>query len=175
MRFFLKRLVPGTARVGTLRIRNQRKLSFERLDARRLLAADVAEPTDETAFVAPAEEGADSPLWGEQMSKNDGGTTTMSNNGYGGYGFIPPEITNFGGSENGNDFWTFTGRVVDDESVHGLIVTFGGLLEGRSCVTFSDGSFALSNLFPAGTSGWVTATVTDWDGIVSEEVMFYVG
>ncbi|MEX2137694.1 MAG: hypothetical protein WD894_00420 [Pirellulales bacterium] len=173
MRFFLKHLVPGSARGRTLRIRNSRRLSFERLDSRRLLAADVGEPVEETAYVAPAEDGADSPLWG---STSNGGTATMSSDsGYGGYGFIAPEISNFGGSQGGPDFWTFTGSVLDDKSVEGLLVNFGSLLAGQSTMVQADGSFELSFTFPEGTIGWVTATVTDWDGITSEEVMFYVG
>jgi hypothetical protein len=176
MRFFLKRLVPGAVHGRTIRIRRSNRLSFERLDARQMLAADLSEPVEETAYVAPSVDGSDSPLWGDGTSTSDGGTATVSSeSGYGGYGFIAPEIMNFTGSEGTPDFWTFTGSVLDDKSVEGLLVDFGGLLEGQSTMVQADGSFELSFTFPEGTTGWVTATVTDWDGITSEEVMFYVG
>ena len=162
-----------------MRIRNSRRLSFEQLDSRQLLAADVVEPTTEAAYVAPADDGTDSPLWAEGSSISNGGTATMSSGdgygGYGGYGFIAPEISDFLATESTPGMWTFTGRVSDDESVHGLLVHFGGVLEGESTMVREDGTFELIILLDPNTVGIATAVVTDWDGITSETAECVVG
>jgi hypothetical protein len=161
-----------------MRVRNSRRLSFEQLDARRLLAADVVEPSAETAYVAPAE-GSDSPLWAERTTIDNGGTANMSGGdgygGYGGYGFIAPEFTDFFATQSTPGFWTFTGQIIDDESVDGLIVHFGGVLEGHSTMVRADGTFEFSILLDPNTVGIATAVVTDWDGITSETAECAVG
>jgi hypothetical protein len=185
MRFFLQRPVRGSAQGRTMRIRNSRRLSFEQLDARRLLAADVAEPVEETvAYVAPdpaeitSQSSPDSPLWGDS-TKVAGGAASMSSGdgygGYGGYGFIPPEISGFTCYESSPGVWTFTGSVSDDEGVSGLMVEFGGVLEGQSTMVREDGTFEFTMLLPPNTMDIATAVVTDWDGIRSEEVETFVG
>jgi hypothetical protein len=180
MRFFLRRLDSGAVSV---RRRTSRKwsLSFERLSPRQLLAGDMEAPTEEVAIVAaaPLESGAaelapvpgepsaagvaESPLW------NDGGgaATQNSENGYG--QFYPPAIADFTGGEN-YGAWTFTGEVIDDKAVDGLVVRFGGLLEGFSTVVGPDGRFEFTHVFPPNTTGVVTAIVTDRDGLDSEPV-----
>jgi hypothetical protein len=169
MRFSLmKRPVWGAANARTMKVRNSRRLTFERLDSRQLLAADVVEPVDEAAFIAPPEGSVDSPLWAEGTSTNGGTTTMSSSDGYGGYGFIAPEITDFFATQSTPGFWTFTGQVIDDKSVDGLIVHFGGVLEGHSTMVRPDGTFEFSILLDPNTMGVATAVVTDWDGITSE-------
>ncbi len=180
MRFFLKRPIGSSAIARTMRVRNSRRLTFEQLDARQLLAADVVvEPADEAAYVGPAVDGAESPLWAESAAKNNGGTAIMSSGdgygGYGGYGFIAPEFTDFFAMESTPGMWTFTGQIIDDESVDGLIVHFGGVLEGRSTMVNPDGTFELIVLLDPNTVGIATAVVTDWDGITSETAEAAVG
>ncbi len=179
MRFFLTRPDSGSANIRTMRIRNSRRLSFEQLDARQLLAADVVGPVEETVEVAPAKENADSPLWAEGTSVALDGTANMSSSdgygGYGGYGFIAPEFLDFFATESTPGMWTFTGQIVDDESVDGLIVHFGGVLEGQSTMVNPDGTFELIILLDPNTVGIATAVVTDWDGITSETAECAVG
>ena len=194
MRFFLRRLGPGAARGRSTRIRNTGRLMFERLDARQLLAADAAEPIDDAvAYVAPSgvdetspdagnavtSVSADSPLWGDTAAGGIGGGAMMSSEsgygGYGGYGFIPPEILDFLATETTPGMWTFTGRVIDDESVYGLLIDFGGILAGQSTMVRPDGTFELTILLDPNATGIATATVTDWDGITSHQVEYAVG
>jgi hypothetical protein len=186
MRFFLRRLDSGAVSV---RRRTSRKwrLSFERLSSRQFLAGDVEAPSEEVALseedvvlVAPAQiesggvqvapmpgepttSAAESPLW-----DNTGGAATQNaENGYG--QFYPPAIADFTGGEN-YGAWTFTGEVIDDKEVDGLVVRFGGLLEGFSTVVGPDGRFEFTHVFPPNTTGVVTAIVTDSDGLDSEPV-----
>jgi hypothetical protein len=208
MRSLFRRLLPGAARDRSLRIHKISRLLFERLDARKLMAADAVEPVEETVadVVVPAavvalpaddvavpaaealplklgatviEAGAGSPLWGEVAPGGIGKQAMMSGNsaygGYGGYGFIPPEILDFDATQTTPGMWTFTGRVIDDEGVHGLIVEFGGLLEGESTMVRADGTFELTILLDPNVVGIATATTTDWDGIMSQEVEAAVG
>jgi hypothetical protein len=145
------------------------------------MAADQGGATQVTQVLGAAEQPApivadtatadDSPLWGEM----NGDRLTASGDGYGGYGFIPPEIVEHSSSESTPGMWTFRGKVVDDTSVSGLYITFGGLLQGSYTTTRSDGTFEFIHLFPPDTTGLVTAYVTDRDGINSQEVMWYVG
>jgi hypothetical protein len=184
MRFFLKRPVRGSAHPRPKRIHNSRRLSFEQLGSRQLLAADIAELAEDNAvYVAPnsvensTQLAVDSPLWGE--SAKSGGTAAMSNGdgygGYGGYGFIAPEISGFFATESTPGMWTITGRVTDDESVTGLIVHFGGVLEGQSTMVREDGTFEHIILLDPNTVGIATAVVTDWDGITSETAECTIG
>jgi hypothetical protein len=196
MRSFLRRLFPTAARGRSLRIRKLSRLFFERLDARKLLAADAVEPVEEAVadvpltaadvatpaaealplvLAAPAmDAGIKSPLWGEGGPGGTGKQTMMSSEsgygGYGGYGFIPPEILDFHGTESTPGMWTFTGQVIDDESVHGLIIEFGGLLEGESTMVRADGTFELTIMLDPNAFGIATAVTTDWDGIMSHQV-----
>jgi hypothetical protein len=196
MRSFLRRLLPGAARDRSLRIRKISRLLFERLDARKLMATDAVEPVEEPVadvplpvadVAAPAAEalplelaapvidsGNKSPLWGEAAPGGIGKQTMMSSEngygGYGGYGFIPPEILGFHGTESTPGMWTFTGQVIDDESVHGLIIEFGGLLEGESTMVRADGTFELTIMLDPNAVGIATAVTTDWDGIMSHQV-----
>jgi hypothetical protein len=193
MRSFLRRLFPNAARGRSLRIRKFSRLLFERLDARKLLAADAVEPVEETVatLAPPAAEalplelaaavpdaGVESPLWGaiapggigkQEMMSSDGGY-----GGYGGYGFIPPEIENFQGTESTPGMWTFSGNVVDDTGVYGLIVEFGGLLEGQSTMVRENGTFEFTIQLDPNDIGFATATVTDWHQITSQEVEWFV-
>jgi hypothetical protein len=201
MRSFLRRLLPGAARGRSLRIRRISRLLFERLDTRKLMAADTVEPVEQTiadvpppaadvgmptAEALPLELGAAvidaaavSPLWGGITPGGNNKQTMMTSDGgyggYGGYGFIPPEILDFDATQTSPGMWTFTGRVIDDESVQGWIIEFGGLLEGESTMVRSDGTFELSILLDANAFGIATATTTDWDGIMSQEVECTVG
>jgi hypothetical protein len=202
MRSFLRRLFPTAARGRSLRIRRISRLLFERLDTRKLLAADAVEPVEDTVAdvplpaadvaTSPAAEalplelgagvidsGTESPLWGEAAPGGIGKQAMMSSEsgygGYGGYGFIPPEILDFHATETTPGMFTFLGRVIDDESVHGLIIEFGGLLEGESTMVRADGTFELTILLDPNVVGIATATTTDWDGIMSHEVQCAVG
>ena len=181
MRYFLRglaaRLLHGN---GTRKPnRRSRTLAFEQLGTRQLLAGDTATLTmesDEQAGLMDASSTpvatTESPLW---AAPSGGASLISQNDGYGGYGQIDPEITSFSGTQQNPGGWIFTGQVVDDESVEGLTVTFGGLLEGHTTTVRADGTFDYEAIIPTGTSGFVTATVTDRDGLTSETVYFYVG
>jgi hypothetical protein len=188
MRFFLKSLRRVVSRRSTGRFPNARRLSFEQLGVRQMLAADAGEsieaaddPASVPAETAPlaSHSAADSPLWGAANAKLAGEkgmpTSSESYGGYGGYGFIPPEISGFTCYQLSSGAWSFVGTVTDDESVTGLYVHFGGVLEGESTTVGPDGSFEFTIYLPPNTLGVVTAVVTDWDGIQSEQAQTLVG
>lgn len=85
----------------------------------------------------------------------------------------PPVITEFTGTCDGN-FWEFTGRVTDDKSVSGLVVRFGGILQGRTATVNQFGCFSLAVFLSAGTHGGITAITTDQDGLDSNLACFFV-
>jgi hypothetical protein len=193
MRSFLRRLLPGATHGRSLRIRKLSRLLFERLDARKLLAADAVEPVEaiptESApppaeiltlevADAPTLSPADSPLWGEKTPGKSGDPMMLTSGegygAYGGYGSVAPQITSFYCIETSPGFLTFVGQVSDDEDVHGLIVTLGGMLEGESTMVRPDGTFEFSILLDPNATGIVTAYVTDYDGLNSEEVEWIV-
>ena len=86
---------------------------------------------------------------------------------------FPPRMLPMVGYQDG-DLWRFVGGVFDDQPVGGLIVEFGGLLEGETTVVSDDGWFEIFASFPPGTNGIVTATVTDHDGLVSDMAVVWV-
>lgn len=85
----------------------------------------------------------------------------------------PPVIMDFTGASDGG-FWEFTGRVTDDTSVTGLVVRFGGLLEGMTATVNQFGCFSIAVFLSAGTRGGVTAITTDGDGLDSNLACFFV-
>jgi len=83
-----------------------------------------------------------------------------------------PRIINFKFEED-LGIWSFSGRVIDDESVAGLTVTYGGLLAGYFAEVDSDGTFDLLIPEQQGAMGTVTAVTVDWDGLPSNVVMVF--
>jgi len=175
MRTFLRHLLLPTLSTNPRRTcsgTRRRVLRFERLGERQLLAVDTTDSTELLSADAPTSDTSTvTPLWG---TTDDSGTTLSSDDGYGGYGEIPPGIINFTATLVGNS-WVFTGEVVDDEEVYGLTITFGGLLDGHSTTVNQDGTFEYTYQFPSGTMGTVTAVVTDIDGLQSDEEQVYIG
>jgi hypothetical protein len=76
-----------------------------------------------------------------------------------------PTISNFTAVGGPNNTWTFSGTV-GDEAPGGLTVTLSGPtgVQGATATVANDGSWSVTLTLPAGTSGNVTATVTDWYG-----------
>jgi hypothetical protein len=76
-----------------------------------------------------------------------------------------PTIGNFTAVGGPNNTWTFSGTV-GDEAPGGLTVTLSGPtgVQGATATVGNDGSWSVTLTLPAGTSGNVTATVTDWYG-----------
>jgi len=64
-----------------------------------------------------------------------------------------------------NNTWTFSGSVGDEAPV-GLTVTLAGPtgVQGATATVAADGSWSVTLSLPEGSSGNVTATVTDWYG-----------
>lgn len=114
---------------------------------------------------------------------SNGGTTISYGNSSAGLAIIPgsggtiissgPVIINFK-FEKSLGVWYFSGLVVDDESVAGLNVNFGGLLVGSLAPVEADGMFYLSVLEFPGATGTVTAKTADREGINSNEVSVLV-
>jgi hypothetical protein len=111
------------------------------------------------------------------------GTTSISySNGSAGLSIIPgssqtitshgPLIINFKFEED-LGIWSFSGMVVDDQSVAGLTVTFGGLLTGYFAEVDSDGTFDLLIPDQTGAYGTVTAVTVDWAGLPSNVVSVF--
>ena len=89
----------------------------------------------------------------------------------------PPVITDFGAVQGRGDFWTFEGTVTDpDDSVEGMVVTFGGVLEGYnvSAVVQADGTFSLTQPFPGLENGIASAQTQDPHGAFSNVAECYV-
>ena len=86
----------------------------------------------------------------------------------------PPEITDFVGENVFSNLWDFTGKVINCSPISGLTVTFGGLAEGYTEKTASDGTFLLTVEIPSGSNGWVTAQVKAADGQTSQMVFWLI-
>jgi hypothetical protein len=82
------------------------------------------------------------------------------------YADDPPVINDFGGSE-GPFVWTFSGTLEAPNPV-GMVITFGGLLEGKS-VTVTDPGAHFQYFDAMTESGTVTAQTTG-----SETASFFV-
>jgi hypothetical protein len=99
----------------------------------------------------------------------DGGNSRVQN--------LAPQIVNYTAEQTTNGLFVITGTVVD-ESPGGLTVTFGGdtVGSGQRVTTNADGSFSLILQLPLdGTgAGYLTATVTDAGGLVSQEVSVFL-
>jgi hypothetical protein len=85
---------------------------------------------------------------------------------------MPPEITlNY--YEDVDDMWVFYGTVTD-ENPGTCIVSFGGLLDGKTALVNKDGSYVLYVLLTNGEEGEVTAQTTDEVGEASNIAQVYV-
>ena len=112
-----------------------------------LLTASVGGPIDTGSVVNSAPEGEGPP----------GGT---------GDPLLPPTIVDFNYSRE-LDCWSFTGQVLDDKEVTGLVINFGGILAGKTAVVNEDGYFRLIIELPPNTGGFATAHTVDTDGLDS--------
>ncbi len=79
---------------------------------------------------------------------------------------VAPQIEGFVADSDGV-YWSFHGVVVDDVSPEGLVVRFGGILNGETATVDAGGQFELLIELPAGTVGNATAQTTDADGLDS--------
>lgn len=177
-------------------------LSVERLDVRQLMAGDLDfDPTmpPPDAGTPPAESGmtAGDPTSGTGTTSEPpadpglppGGDPGMGDPGMGGgagdpgtggggtgggdiTNYSPPEITSFNYEWTGTTI-TVYGQVIDNGSVNGLFVDFGGLLSGVITQTDEDGYFSVSVEITS-SFGTITAVVTDTDGWTSDVASLYV-
>lgn len=76
-----------------------------------------------------------------------------------------PTVGNFIAVQGPNNAWTFSGTVTD-EAPGGLTVTLAGPtgVQGASAVVQVNGNWSITLSLAPGTSGTVTATVSDWYG-----------
>ncbi|HMC65337.1 MAG TPA: hypothetical protein VKI65_10400 [Gemmataceae bacterium] len=81
-----------------------------------------------------------------------------------------PVITNFKAIMGSFGFWTFTGKVTDEDPSH-CVVKFSGLpeLEGKTTTVALDGTFSYTVQLQPGETGMVLATATDCWGLTSAE------
>src|SRR5262245_40075559 len=81
-----------------------------------------------------------------------------------------PVITNFKAIMGSFGFWTFTGKVIDEDPSH-CTVKFSGLpeLEGKTTTVAADGTFTYTVQLKPGETGMVLATATDCWGLTSQE------
>ncbi|MBN2291190.1 MAG: hypothetical protein JXM70_02120 [Pirellulales bacterium] len=89
----------------------------------------------------------------------------------------PPVISNFSGSDQGEDRWTFSGTVSDvDDVIEGMVVTLGGILASYNITATvqSDGTFSVTDTFVGLTSGEATAQTEDDDSAESNVAVFTV-
>ncbi len=80
-----------------------------------------------------------------------------------------PVITNLAAKPGSNNDWTFSATVVDGKP-GGLTVQFGGIADllGQTATVQSDGSASITLRLEPGSSGTVTAEVTNFEGVQSE-------
>jgi hypothetical protein len=76
-----------------------------------------------------------------------------------------PAIAGFKAVQGPGNTWTFSGTATD-EAVTGLNVSLTGPpgVNGLTATVFGNGAWSVTVTLPEGTSGNVTATVTDWYG-----------
>jgi hypothetical protein len=84
-----------------------------------------------------------------------------------------PTITNFSVIEGPNNTAVISGNVMDEWRA-GLVVVFGGVLDGFAATVDGGGSFSINVVLPANTSGIGTAAVTDWWENTSQTVQQFV-
>jgi hypothetical protein len=88
-------------------------------------------------------------------------TTATSDDEVNGNGM--PVITDFFIMSNPGNLWTFEGTVTD-ENPGTVVIVFGGMIEGTVTPVTEEGTFSITILLPAGTSGVVSAQAWDeWD------------
>jgi hypothetical protein len=86
-------------------------------------------------------------------------------------------ISDFGVGQEMYDCWTVSGTVTDgDNSVAGMVVSFGGVLAGYgySAVVGADGTFSVTEIFAGLQSGTATAQTTDPCGQASNQAEYWV-
>ncbi len=98
--------------------------------------------------------------WGQSASDS----VTLQNN--------KPTISDFQAVPAGGNYFTISG-FVNDEQPNGLMVQLGGVSTETIEVGVT-GYFSITIELPPGTTGTLTATVTDWWGSVSDEVEDYL-
>lgn len=86
---------------------------------------------------------------------------------------LPPSIDDFAGSRD-LDCWLFTGQVMDDQDVTGLVINFGGVLAGHTAVVNEDGFFRLIVELAPDVRGVATARTVDSDGLESNTATFQI-
>jgi hypothetical protein len=86
---------------------------------------------------------------------------------------MPPVIMDFCFQMEFNQ-WLFSGRVLDDKPVAGLVVRFGGILSGRTAVVAADGIFEIFVELPPYPHGIVSARVTDRDNLEAEPAILHL-
>ncbi|WP_020474377.1 hypothetical protein [Zavarzinella formosa] len=86
----------------------------------------------------------------------------------------PPTLSNFVAVPGDGNTWVFSGTVAD-EATEGLSVTLSGLPSGYSGSATLDatGSFSITVTLPAGSSGEVTGSLTDWYGSTVTAVTYF--
>jgi Ca2+-binding RTX toxin-like protein len=80
-----------------------------------------------------------------------------------------PVITDFDWEIVEGDLLVISGHVDDDSDLEGLTIHFGGALEGYTATVDENGDFELVLEEEEVSSGTATATITDWEGLQSEE------
>jgi len=122
------------------------------------------------------------------FAANQSGTATLTISATDGAGFTTsasfdvgvapvndaPEIDEFYYETLPGNQYVFHGHVTDVESAAGLTVTFGGLLEGHTAVTDSEGRFVLTVNLPEDTEGLAIAQVIDGGNLSSAVAERYV-
>ena len=68
--------------------------------------------------------------------------------------------------QQSGSYWTIDGAITDDQSVVGLIVVFGGVLQGTTITVGSGGTFSYTFSY-SGSSNLITASTQDWWGQLS--------
>lgn len=84
-----------------------------------------------------------------------------------------PQIINFQVSRIGQGIWEIRGSVVDDDDPTGYTVTFGAAASGHSTNVLIDDTFVQLINLSSGTH-WISASVTDNDGLTSDVVWYLV-
>lgn len=81
-------------------------------------------------------------------------------------GGYPPEIISFSWRNPTSDAFVFYGQVVD-QYPSGIMIIFGGILDGNSCYTAQDGTFSFGIILDPTINGIATAQAMNTFGVLS--------
>jgi hypothetical protein len=82
---------------------------------------------------------------------------------------LQPVIVGFTVEDFGDNYFAFSGLLLDDQDSYGREVVFGGLLQGQTTTVGLDGEISFLAYFPPDTYGYITIHYVDPYDVCTEE------